>query len=392
MSIKNFDNSNEDLKKEQEEIFESVVREQCDEIDKKAEEIFFGNENEPLNDVENTNCESNNLNANNNNFDDKDTNKKNKMSTDKKMRLACVLAVIAFVGCFIFGALKGWVWFIIGAFAAFGLVSFVVSIYFVRGILKAIFSENKEMNDKRKRNNKNNSSQNDSNEKSYYQRTQEEEEQLINEINNAKTIYDNNIAFLKYKSNGAEDLGELASNMFGGKTEDGKSAYKNSSKADKRKTKIILSIIAVSILLILIGGGVAKYSKLGFAFLGLGFVGFVSCIVVCISFSIYESRKYKRYLAMDKSLLDEFYDIKTGVVARCMLHSQLSSGARRVNIIDTLYQVWVQPIDDSVTDIKSVQFDSETQVRLISDVILQKGDEVRFYQNKTKAKDCYLIK
>ena len=75
-----------------------------------------------------------------------------------------------------------------------------------------------------------------------------------------------------------------------------------------------------------------------------------------------------------------------------MLHSQFSSGARRVNIIDTLYQVWVQPIDDSVTDIKSVQFDSETQVRLISDVILQKGDKVRFYQNKTKAKDCYLIK
>ena len=160
MSIKNFDNSNEDLKKEQEEIFESVVREQCDEIDKKAEENFFGHENEPLNDVENTNCESNNLNANNNNFDDKNANKKNKMSTDKKMRLACVLAVIVFVGCFIFGALKGWVWFIIGAFAAFGLVSFVVSIYFVRGILKAIFSENKEMNDKRKRNNKNNSSQN----------------------------------------------------------------------------------------------------------------------------------------------------------------------------------------------------------------------------------------
>ena len=51
MSVKNFDNSNEDLKKEQEEIFESVVREQCEDIDKKAEEIFFGHENEPLNDV-----------------------------------------------------------------------------------------------------------------------------------------------------------------------------------------------------------------------------------------------------------------------------------------------------------------------------------------------------
>ncbi len=84
MSVKNFDNSNEDLKKEQEEIFESVVREQCEDIDKKAEEIFFGHENELLNDVQNTNCESNNFNANNNNFDDKDTNKKIKCQQIKK--------------------------------------------------------------------------------------------------------------------------------------------------------------------------------------------------------------------------------------------------------------------------------------------------------------------
>lgn len=390
MSINNFDNSNDDLKNKKENL-ESEVHKQYEEIDKKTNEIFFEHKNDFQSNAQNTNCD-NNLNLNGNSFKNESANKNNKMPTNKKVRIACVLAAIVFVGCFIFGALKGWTWLVLGAFIAFGLVALVASIYVVRTILKSIFSENKEMNAKRKSNNDNNFSQNEASENSHYQRTQEEEEQLINEINNAKNIYDNNKAFLKYKSNGAEDLGELVSNMFGANTYDGKGAYKNASKADKRKTKIIIGIIIVTVLLIVIGGGVAKYSKLGFALLALGFVGFASCIITCISISINERRKYKRYLAMDKTLLDEFYDIKTGVVARCMMHSQLSSGERRVEIRDTFYQVWVQPIDDSVTDISSVQFDSETQIRLISDVILQKGDKVKFYQNKTKAKDCYLIK
>ncbi len=93
-------------------------------------------------------------------------------------------------------------------------------------------------------------------------------------------------------------------------------------------------------------------------------------------------------------MLNDFYNIRVGVCAKCMQHSQGSSSKSRHSAVDTLYVVWVLPLDGEDIlhiNVEEPDFDSRIQLRMISSVQYEVGDRVKFYQSKNNEKDCYMI-
>lgn len=154
------------------------------------------------------------------------------------------------------------------------------------------------------------------------------------------------------------------------------------------------ALAVISFLLIVVGGGIANVTYIGFILLGLGISGFVGTILYFVLKSNYERKKYLKYTKVDKSLLNDFYNIRVGVCAKCTQHSQGSSSKSRHSAVDTLYVVWVLPLDGEDIlhiNVEEPDFDSRIQLRMISSVQYEVGDRVKFYQSKNNEKDCYVI-
>lgn len=173
------------------------------------------------------------------------------------------------------------------------------------------------------------------------------------------------------------------------------------SKKTMSTVKKILLFFACCFVITIIGCGIASYMPIGFVLMGVGMNGFILFIVIAVCKSNMERTKYSRYLTTDKTLLNDFYDIKIGIVTKCQMHSRAYTSSKVSCYSGDLYKIWVILNDDKLDNATSDKKIDGTKVELSQTKINYKmlskkqykiGDKVEFYQNKTNYKDCYLIK
>ena len=176
---------------------------------------------------------------------------------------------------------------------------------------------------------------------------------------------------------------------------------KKPSKKEISTLKKIILLIACCLIVTMIGCGIANYTPIGFVLIAVGMNGFILFVVISVCKSQAERTKYGRYLNVDKSLLKDFYDIKTGIVTKCQIHSR-AYNSRKVNgYSGDLYKIWVvicdNDIDNTLVDTSNdIAATNISENKIVYNMLAQKqyntGDKVEFYQNKSNYKDCYLIK
>lgn len=318
-------------------------------------------------------CENNLDNINIENNDDKQANYKKKNCKDLKLKIAVGIGVLIVFISAILVSNKNLYW--IGLFGSlFGLFIIVASaLYTIIRTFKEVCRERKEKIAKVVNINVDSK-----------QSPIDGKEQFDRYCINNKEINQNvDIKPMQNKPNSEDKQKQLLG---------------DANKKLKIKGKILfrrLKVFAVlSFLLVLVGGGIANITYIGFILLGLGILGFVGIVLYFVLKCNYERKKYLKYTKVDKSLLNDFYNIRVGVCAKCMQHSQASSSKSRHSAIDTLYVVWVLPLDGEDilhVNVEEPDFDSRIQLRMISNVKYEVGDRVKFYQNKNNEKDCYVI-
>ena len=216
------------------------------------------------------------------------------------------------------------------------------------------------------------------------ERTAEKEEKLLNAVNSAKDREKSLLARARYYVNAGEETVKnapknriprafyYAKHVFLTALGFGETTRK-ALKKSSAKTKLAVALIIISILALLFTGllGVllaALGMKSGFILLGIGYGGFALFIVSLFLVSLNQRRRQKMYMSGAIDLGE--YEIHTGAVRQCNVHSQHSAGTKTPRITGTIYQVNVEPAE------KGPAFWAT------SDKYYKKGESVEYYEHK----------
>lgn len=212
------------------------------------------------------------------------------------------------------------------------------------------------------------------------ERTPEKEKELLDAVNNSQDIAENQIANAVYHANGADSISELAMTAFGFDKES-RQRLKKSPLREKLKVIATFAAIIITLFCMMIGVGFANagLEHIGFPLMGVGGGGFALIIAIFFIITSVQKSRFKKTRASSESEIRPTEMLCTGIVEFCAVHSQNTTGSKKIIISNTLYQILVK------------QENSQNVLHFVCAKYYKKGDTVKFFQDIKNPRKCRLI-